>query len=239
MATQKRCVLFRMRGVATAGLRPRPARPCTVRTCTDRPAAGTALAGHSCPDSRTQDQPGQGGHAFPLTCTATLTGTLVPPRLALYAWLFARRRFCVAGGRRTPATADAAGRARFRPAAPAKYVRLRNSQGAYGSSNFHHVIAIIATLGRPAKDCILIYGKYRYSHRRWEYRQEAGTGPSKGGRGGEGWREPQAVARRTSAGARNIRISRMPPLASPAVSRMPLARSDGRAPQPGPAGRAR
>ena len=55
MAAQKRCVLFRMRAVATApqdSARQNRQALYTKRTCADCALAGTALAGHSCPDNR-------------------------------------------------------------------------------------------------------------------------------------------------------------------------------------------
>jgi hypothetical protein len=110
MAAQKRCVLLRMRGVATApqGSSGQNRQALyTKRTCTDRVRAGTALAGHSCPDKRAHDQPGPGRRAFPLTCADRLNSTLVPPRFGAFNLAIRPPEFWVAGGRHPPALACA------------------------------------------------------------------------------------------------------------------------------------
>ena len=128
MATQKRCVLLRMHAVAAHA--ETQAHKALHDADLHRSALSrTALAGHPCPDNRAR---GQGSTAFPLTCAATLTGALVPPRFALYPWLSARLRFPPAAGRRTAGVTRAAGRPRLCLPTPAKYVRPRNSKAVIG-----------------------------------------------------------------------------------------------------------
>ena len=70
--------------------------------------AGTALAGHSCPDNRAHDQPGPGRRAFPLTCAGRFNNTLVPPRFGAFNLAIRPQGFQTAAGRHPPAVACAA-----------------------------------------------------------------------------------------------------------------------------------
>jgi hypothetical protein len=115
MAAQKRCVLLRMRGVATApqGSSGQNRQALyTKRTCTDRVRAGTALAGHSCPDNRAHDQQGPGRHAFPADLPRPLNTTLVPPRFGAFRLAIYPPDLWVAAGHCPPPVACTATGAR-------------------------------------------------------------------------------------------------------------------------------
>src|ERR1700683_5569089 len=108
MAAQKRCVLFRMRAGATApsGQRqaetPSPVHEADLRRLR---AAGTPLAGHSCPDNRAHTSRDPATALFPLTCVVRFTPALAPPRFGAFSLAIRPPEFCVAAGRHPPAVA--------------------------------------------------------------------------------------------------------------------------------------